>query len=338
MRHIPVILIAILTLVALTMGVVPCDAAAADAAADAHVCHKCGESISGGYFETAGHFYHPDHFRCAHCDLRIDGAYTEHKGNNYHNECFRDNVALRCDLCGGVIQGEYVIDYWGNAYHLRHTKEAPMCDSCSRFISPDLTGGGVRYDDGRYICGLCRDKSVKSIEEILELVNEVAAHMSSLGMEVEYKGMKVHLVGRDQMQNLAGEHSSGLRGFTDYEEDWRIFGHVRGRKLNVYFLYAMPRMELISTIAHELGHIYMFNHGRFGNDRAWSEGSCNYAAWRVLGKYPGRDSSFFRANMMQDDDPVYGAGFRRVKRYAEAEGTDAWIKRLRKKSDLPKGY
>ena len=115
-------------------------------------CQHCGEAIQGGYFETGGKYYHPSHFRCFHCDKRIDGPYTEYKGKNFHNDCFRDNVALRCDLCGGIIQGEYIIDYWGSAYHLRHEKESPMCDSCSRFISPELTKGGVRYDDGRYIC------------------------------------------------------------------------------------------------------------------------------------------------------------------------------------------
>jgi hypothetical protein len=162
--------------------------------------------------------------------------------------------------------------------------------------------------------------------------------MKSMGMKVDYKRMQVHLIGREQMQNLSGEASAGLRGFTDYEEDWRIFGRAKGRKLNVYFLYAMPRIELIGTIAHELAHIYMFNHGKFDNDRAWSEGSCNYASWLVLGEYPGEDSSFFRASMTSDQDPIYGEGFRRVKDYAEAKGDGDWIKRMRRKTSLPEGY
>ena len=83
---------------------------------DTRTCHQCGEPISGGHFETGGRVYHPDHFRCTHCDKRIEGTYTEYKARNYHNDCFRENVALRCDLCDGVIQGEYVIDDWGNAF------------------------------------------------------------------------------------------------------------------------------------------------------------------------------------------------------------------------------
>jgi len=303
------------------------------------VCKACGQPVTGAYFEASGNTYHPEHFRCAQCDRPIvTASYTEYKDRNYHNDCFRDHVALRCDLCGGVIQGEYVIDFWGNAYHLHHQGEAPCCDSCSRFISEKLTGGGVRYDDGRYICNICRPTSVTDVEEILHMVDEVAGHLRKLGMKVDYKGMRVHLVGREQMRDLSGEHSEGLRGFTDYSEDWRIFGKSGNRHIDVYFLYAMPRMELLSTIAHELAHVYRFNQGRFDGYRPWVEGSCNYAAYLVLGRYPGRESAFYRATMAQNQDPVYGEGFRRVKRLAEEEGTRAWVKRVKREHGFPEGY
>ena len=303
------------------------------------ICKACGQPISGAYFEASGNTYHPDHFRCAQCDRPIETAsYTEYKDRNYHNDCFRDHVALRCDLCGGVIQGEYVIDFWGNAYHLKHQGEAPCCDSCSRFISEKLTGGGVRYDDGRYICNICRPTSVTDVGEILDMVDEVAGYFRGMGMKVDYKGMRVHLVGREQMRDLSGEHSEGLRGFTDYAEDWRIFGKSGNRQIDVYFLYGMPRMELISTIAHELVHVYRFNNGRFEGQRAWVEGSCNYGAFLVLGEYPGRDSAFFRTTMGQNDDTVYGEGFRRVKRLAEDTSTRAWIKRVKREQRFPEGY
>lgn len=311
---------------------------AAPAFADDHECAACGEPIEGAYFETGGSYYHPDHFRCEHCGRKIGRSYTEYKGKNYHNDCFRDHVALRCDLCGGVVSGEYIIDYWGNAYHLRHQGEAPCCDSCSRFISPELTGGGVRYDDGRYICNICRPTSVKSIDEILALIDEVAEHLERLGMKVDYRGLQVHLVGRSQMQDISGRNHSGLRGFTDYSEDWRFLGRAKNRRINMYLLYAMPRMELISTIAHELTHVYLFNHGHFDSDPVFIEGSCNYAAFLVLGRYPGRESAFFRANMASDPDPVYGAGFNRVREYAEADGTGDWLKRVRRSPGFPEGY
>lgn len=323
-------------ILSIVLAVVVLCAGAAHAAD--HTCAQCGKPIEGPYFETNGVYYHPDHFRCEYCGRPIKGAYTEYKGKNYHTDCFRDGVALHCSLCGAVIRGEYIQDFWGNSYCMKHQGKVPVCDSCSRFISPEVTGGGVRYDDGRYICALCQPTSVTDIDEVMKLIDEVAAQLEAIGMKPDYKGLNVHLIGQDQMKDLSGEHSNGLRGFTDYSHDWRIFKRAGNRKLNVYFLYGMPRMELISTIAHELTHIYQFNHGQFRNDRAFAEGSCNYASFLVLGNYPGRESSFFRVAMERETDRIYGDGFRRVKRYAEEQGTGAWLSRLRGKKDLPRGY
>jgi hypothetical protein len=241
-------------------------------------------------------------------------------------------------LCGDIIRGEYLQDFWGNSYCSRHQHDAPVCDSCGRFISDKTTGGGVRYDDGRYICNLCRPKSVTDIDDILGLVHEVAGQMRTMGMKVDYNGIRIHLIGRGEMQKLSGHHSEGLRGFTDYREEYRVFGRSYDRHMDMYLLYGMPRMELISTISHELGHVWQFNHGRFKNDRAWNEGSCNYVSYLVLGQYPGRESSFFRISLVRDEDDVYGEGFRRVKHLAESEGTNEWLHDLSRSTDFPPGF
>jgi hypothetical protein len=304
----------------------------------APACAACGRPITDDSFQTHGEFYHPSCFRCARCDRPITGAYAEYQGRNYHNNCFERHVALRCALCDDIVRGEYLQDFWGNSYCFRHEGEAPVCDSCGRFISDRTTGGGVRYDDGRFICNLCRPKSMTDIDEILGLVHEVAEHLKSVGMKVDYDGIRIHLIGRDDMQKLSGHHSDGLRGFTDYREDMRVFGRSRNRRMDLYLLYGMPRMELVSTIAHELTHVWQFNHGRFHNERAWNEGSCNYAAYLVLAKYPGRESSFFRTSLNRDGDGVYGDGFRRVKALAETEGTKSWLRQLARNEDFPTGY
>jgi hypothetical protein len=108
--------------------------------------------------------------------------------------------------------------------------------------------------------------------------------------------------------------------------------------MHMYLLYGMPRMEIISTVAHELAHIWQFNQGQFKSARAWAEGSCNYAAYLVLARYPGRESSFFRVSLTRDGDDVYGDGFRRVKTLAEAEGARSWLHHLSRAPDFPSGY
>ncbi len=310
----------------------------ASAQESGRVCAACGNAIEGAYFATKGVYYHPEHFRCAHCDRQIRDSYSEYQGKVYHNDCFRQHVALRCALCNAMIAGEYLQDYWGNSYCQKHDGVAPMCDSCGRFISEQLTGGGVRYDDGRFVCNVCRPRSITDVHRLLSLVDEVAGHMRHFGMDVDYEGVKIHLIGREQMQKLSGHHSDGLRGFTDYREKFRVMGRSKGRRIDVYLLYGMPRMEIISTVAHELAHIWQFNRGQFRSDRAWSEGSCNYAAYLVLGQYPGRESSFFRVSLSRDGDDTYGEGFRRVRMLAEAEGPRVWLHSLARDNDFPAGY
>jgi hypothetical protein len=323
---------------ALLTGLLVVAFAATGLAGSAPLCAKCGQAITAEGFQTQGRVYHSDCFVCELCDRPIKGSYSESRGRIYHNDCFKDHVALKCSLCDAIVRGEYLQDYWGNSYCKRHDGEAPVCDSCGRFVSEKLTGGGTRYDDGRFLCNICKPESMTDVDDILEIVYEVAEHMKSFGMTVDYNGIQVNLVGRDKMQTLSGHHSNGLRGFTDYREDWRVFGKSQNRKMQMYLLYGMPRMEIINTIAHELAHVWQFNRGRFKNEREWSEGSCNYAAYLVLGNYPGRDSSFFRTSLMRDADPVYGDGFRRVKTLAEAEGASTWLRYLTKSADFPKGY
>lgn len=312
--------------------------ASAAFADDAPTCAECGKPITADVFQTQGNLYHPECFLCDACGRPITGPYSDSQGKHYHNDCFSEQIALKCSLCDAILRGEYLQDYWGNSYCKRHDGEAPVCDSCGRFVSEKLTGGGARYNDGRYMCSLCKPESMTDVDDILEIVFEVAEHMRTFGMDVDYNGIQINLVGRDKMQTLSGHHSSGLRGFTDYREDWRVFGKPKNRRMQMYLLYGMPRMEIINTIAHELAHVWQFNRARFKNDREWSEGSCNYAAYLVLAKYPGRKSSFFRTSLARDDDPVYGDGFRRVKTLAEAEGTKSWLRYLSKSADFPSGY
>ena len=164
----------------------------------------------------------------------------------------------------------------------------------------------------------------------------MADSLRALGIDVDIDGMTLHLVGRTEMQRRSGVHASGLRGFTDYAERWRVFGHAFGRRIDLYVLYGMPRMELVSTVAHELMHVWQFNHGRFGGDDVFCEGSCNYAAWRVLHGYRGDEAAFYRRAIETEPDPVYGQRYRAVRRLVETRGMAAWLEALARGDDLPR--
>jgi hypothetical protein len=329
----------LLIIVVFVAGLGIASPAGAEPQATDFVCKKCGKPIEGPFFETHGAYYHSSCFVCDDCGRPIKGNYTTYRGGNYHTDCFELNVAKRCSLCDGIIQGEYMFDFWGNAYHLEHRGEIPACEYCGRFIAPQTTGGGVRYSDGRHICNICRKSAVTARNEAMLVLAEVARHMRGFGMDVNIGEVDVHIVGLQEMQKKSGKGSYRLTGFTDFEENKSLFGVTASRRIDIYLLYGMPRIDVVSTMAHELAHVWQFMAGQLNNDTAFSEGSCNYASFLVLLEYHNDEAApYVIANLQNDNNGVYGEGFRRVKRFAESEGIDEWLERLRKKDTLPEGY
>ena len=312
--------------------------AAASFAQPEHHCKKCGRPITGSCFETNGEYYHEECFTCDHCGKPIKGEYVTQGDKNFHTDCFEREVARKCALCGRAIQGKYLIDFWGNSYHLEHRKDASACEYCGRFISAITTRGGVRYSDGRTICNICRESAVTSKEEAERIMTEVAGRLERLGMAVSPDIVDLHLIGLAEMKEKSGKGSSRLTGFTDFTETRKLFGVSKARKIDVYILYGMPRIDVVGTVAHELAHVWQFLAGRFKNDRALSEGSCNFASYLVLQHYPCGQTDYVLANIKDDKDKIYGEGFRRVKRFADDNGIRAWLELLREKDKFPRGY
>ncbi len=301
-------------------------------------CEACGKAIGTSRIEVGGLCYHPEHLVCKHCDRQIRGRFTTFRDENYHNDCFKHNVALRCAICAGVISGEYLLDHWGNSYHTHHKGDIPSCEYCGRFITENTTGGGTRYSDGREICRICRNDAITDIKEAKSLMQDVAAAMDDFGMFVDLDKVHLHVMGLKQMQKLSGRRSHSLMGFTDFwERRWNL-GFSKKRTIDVYVLYGIPRMDMVGTLAHELTHVWHFTRGRLDTDDAFREGSCNYAAYLVLRKYEEDQGQYIVRNMLEDQDPVYGEGFRRVRRFATQRGIDEWIKRLGSNDDLPDGF
>jgi hypothetical protein len=325
-RH-PHLVLAVIAILALAL------ASATDARA-AITCKACGEEIEGEHLSAGGDTYHPQHFVCGICSKPFTRGYVLREGKHYHSECFEQHLALRCDVCGGVISGRYLQNYWGQAYHSYHKEKVHPCEHCSRPITQSLTGGGYEYDDGRFVCGICYRTAVKEAGEILKIMRD---HMRRFGLDVETDEVRLHLVGLDEIRAFVGNSSHDLRGYTDYEEE-TLLGITTKRKINVYILYGMPREDAVATMAHELTHVWQAVNGQLHSDDAFSEGSCNYASYLVLEEYTSPQSQYLVQNMKRNEDEVYGEGFRRVKRFAEEKGIPAWIRQLRDESVLPSGY
>jgi hypothetical protein len=299
------------------------------------VCAVCGEKISGDYFETHGRFYHPGCFRCSQCGMPITGAYVTYRDKNYHPDCFEKHVALKCDVCGGVIKGRYLVNFWGNAYHPEHKGKILQCDFCNRLIVGPLVQGAVRLPDGRHLCGLCRPSAVTTLDAARRLLADVAGQLKNYGLEVDPGQIELCLIGQDSLRELSLGRSGDTKGFTDYTVKKNLFGRVRSESIKVYLLYGMPEVQMKSTIAHELCHVWQFNRGCLDQDHVLAEGSANFVSYLVLRRDGSQEAEFIIDNMMHDDDPAYGEGFRKVKKYVEENGLGKWRRLLEKRQKRP---
>ncbi len=336
--HAAPILVTLAALLLTALGATPGDALAGGEE-PRPTCAACGRAIDGEFIETEGKTYHPEHFLCGYCKLPIENIrYVVHEKTNYHPHCYEEHIALRCALGDGIIDGEYLRDHWGNVYHLSHEHDADQCDYCRRFISKTLTGGGYKYDDGRIICSLCARSAVDDVDEAGKLMAEVARHLRRVGLAVDLDSIRLRLVDLDRMRQLAAASSHELKGYTHFI---RYSSSGEGDPDNiatVYVLHGMPRVDVIATLAHELTHVWQLTHGRKENDDALCEGSSNYAAYLVLKEYSGPETEYLVKKMLENQDPVYGEGFRRVKRFAEERSVEEWIRLLRSRDRLPPGY
>jgi LIM domain/Protein DA1 len=338
-------------------------------ASDRISCAYCGKDITEGpYLSVDGKYYHPDHFLCAacgkpigqatyfkengqyydstchvklfapicaYCGQPIDGIYTVYQDAKYHDSCYRQHVALRCSLCGELIQGEYIVDDWGNSYHKFHQGTAPQCDYCLRFISDSLSMGGTTYPDGRTICGICLQNAIMDEAAGKEVMSEVRDILSEEGVVIEQENIPLILADRDKMKKIHGSNRADVTGYTFYERSSSTLIPVTTRKYKIYMLTGLPRIAYIQGIAHELMHVWLYRHASLEMDDTLREGSCNFAAYLVLQHYAGKETEFMTKNMMQDPDSIYGEGFRRVKTWVEQKGASEWLDYLRHSNQMP---
>jgi len=293
-------------------------------ARDSKVCAGCGEKLGTNFIEVDGLHYHAKCFTCDYCKKPIPDSFTRYEGKNYHTSCFEAHIAIRCDACGGIIKGKYISDFWGNAYHPEHEGKEIQCSFCRRFIVGDRLKETVQFQDGRHLCGQCLSTAVFESAEAKSLVADVAKRLSRFGLKIDPRSIEVNLVDKDALRRLAGGTSKDTRGSIDYEVVKTLSGDVKQRITRMYLLYGMPGTEMIGTIAHELTHVWLLQQDERERDEALVEGSCNFSAYLILKEIGTDQARFIIDNMENNPDVAYGKGFRRIRRYAEANGLDGW--------------
>lgn len=276
---------------------------------------------------------------CQYCGKPITGQYVVYDGKAYHQACYENNVAMRCSLCGSIIEGEYYLDPWGKPYHKEHADEIPMCRFCGRLISDPDAGGGRKFDDQYYICNHCQQDVVNDTEEAERLVAEIHGHLKDLGIDLGKTKVEFELVDRGELSKKTGKVDVDNFGLARQRTREYLLSFLNDEDYAIFVLTGLPRMYFISTATHELMHIWLYLHGAEDMEQQMVEGSCDVAGILVLEEYYDDVMiPLVTSQLLQSPDPIYGEGCRRVKRMVDNRGIEYWLEHLQFDPQFPIGY
>ncbi len=299
-----------------------------------HVCAVCGQALDGRWVVADGKKYHPGCFkdkielRCAVCGKPINGVYAKDKQGVYHESCFREARLEKCIICRLPIDGDHVVDAWGQSAHPVHQgQKVMMCDSCGRIISPE-SRNGFRYKDGRLICGICKKTEVTKGTDVSSLMAELSKMLGSVGIGPVSSRIPVTLVDRTTLiRESRGNDKENTRGFT--KSIARIEnGKTVSFQHRIYILNGLPLTEFKGVLAHEMIHVWL-NESRVKMSAKETEGFCNLGIYLVNEKERSDFARVLQNQLEQDEDPVYGDGYRMMKEKLDAMGWPglvAWVR------------
>ena len=245
-------------------------------------------------------------------------------GKNYHPACHRAQ-ALRCVVCGLPLEGSYLEDGWGNAFHSRHGREV-LCPFCGRVMSGATSGGSyISTANGMRICAFCVRRAVSHREEVGEILERARRRLGEI-FPVPAGSFEFDLLDREELmrQLPPGRAFGNELGVT--RGDLTRSGRSVTRRIRVLLLSGIPDWLLAGVAAHEIAHVWQQLRGldRLPLDQA--EGTAEYASYLLLKEDGTQEGRVKIEAMERSRDPAYGAGFRRA---LQAAGPAAPPGRLR---------
>jgi hypothetical protein len=177
-----------------------------------------------------------------------------------------------------------------------------------------LTGGGLRYGDGRVTCGICRRTAVDDPCAGQKLLAQVAAGLAHYGLTRSDIPISLRLVDQGEL-NRHGVHTYAKQpsGIASYHVVTRGSQVIERVVDGILILHGLPAEHFTAIAAHELMHIHLFVHDFGELPDEVSEGLCELAEalWLLGHKTPAAATRLHQ--MAQNRSAVYGQGYQRAR-------------------------
>lgn len=301
-------------------------------------CAACGQPLTGEYVTALGQTWHAAHFTCAGCGQPFHGKrFLEKEGRPYCQDCYRERFHPRCHVCQQPMPTRYLSNAWGDQYCQRHEKELPKCFSCERLVCDSLTGGGVRYADGRWMCTRCRRTAVDQERKGLALLASVQQALGGHGLDFSRASFPLRLVDQPELKRLSTRRQTAvLAGVTRTQVVTQGGQEIDRQVQEIAILHGLSAEHFAAVAAHELGHAWLFTHSFDGLPLQVEEGLCELSAYLWL-QAQDTPRARLRLQAMQDNpDPTYGEGFRKALQGMQRYGLSGLLQRLRDKPRWPR--
>ena len=226
-----------------------------------------------------------------------------------------------CDICNEAIVTEYYMDAWGNKFHAEHKENGFFCNTCSRIISKNLTGGGIEFNDGRHMCKLCSASMINSDYLKIESINNVMDILKEIDVSINDQFLSINLVDRESLQSatfsISSHSKKTIKGYTYYNNNEYI----------INILWGLNRLEFEAILAHELLHVWI-DYNNIKLNKSKLEGFCNLGSVLVYDNYDLELARILKKSIEENPDPIYGKGYKYMNSLLEIYGWDKLLSML----------
>lgn len=238
--------------------------------------------------------------------------------------------ALRCAYCREPIAGPYFTNGWDERYCAHHPDEWPQCTFCHRLM-PNYREQAQSNDASHPRCTQCAAVAVEDAAIAQPMVGHLIEWLRDEGVTLDRPvRFRARLVER---QDLLGETED------DPDALGRAYTTTRGNapiKLELHLLRGMPSPMFEGVAVHELGHAWMSCRHVTGLPKWAEEGFCEWVSHRWYLHKATRDARYYAEQVENNENPVYGGGFRRLRDLEGRYGFDAIVDHLIARKKLPR--
>ncbi|KAA3619662.1 MAG: protein DA1 [Calditrichaeota bacterium] len=300
------------------------------------ICQQCNETIAGKYIVALNHNWHQNHFRCSSCGKKLAGAgYFEKNDKPFCQDCYHEKYSPKCAVCKQALTSKYTRDAWGYNFHSYHLKSLHSCFSCARLICKNITHGGRKYKDGRYMCNICTKSAINSPAKAQKYFLRIKKFMALRGLKLPKNNFPLYLVDLSVLRK-SNPNDIEVAGRTE-KASYEVNGVEKSRRIEkMQVLDGLPAEHFTSILAHEFGHAWLFLNNYPHLDLQVEEGLCELFEYLWLRSQNSEISRFRIKKMKEGQDRIYGAGFRKALAGYKKYGLTKLLNEVKRQKRFPR--